>query len=98
MLGERTLVPLHDEGLASFHGRPGIVGDHGHAVGDLNDLLDARNGLGFVASKLATLPPNTGQRSSEAYSIPGTLTSIPKVVLPLTFAGVSRRFWACRSA
>src|SRR6185503_3748846 len=25
----------------------------------------------FVASKLATLPSNTGQRSSEAYSIPG---------------------------
>ena len=45
----------------------------------------------FGASKLATLPPNTGQRATTAYSMPGRRTSIPNVALPSTFAGVSRR-------
>src|SRR5690242_16612430 len=47
--------------------------------------------MAFEPSKLATLPPNTGQRSSEAYSIPGRRTSRPNPAEPLTFSGVSRR-------
>src|SRR5881296_3846950 len=45
----------------------------------------------FVASKRATLPPNTGQRAITATSIPGTFTSIPNWALPSTLGGVSRR-------
>src|SRR5437879_9328160 len=45
----------------------------------------------LVASKRATLPPNTGQRAMTATSIPGTLTSIPNWALPSTLGGVSRR-------
>ena len=54
-------------------------------------FLTPGTAIAFVASKLATLPPNTGQRSSEAYSIPGRRTSSPNPMEPLTFAGVSRR-------
>jgi hypothetical protein len=45
-----------------------------------------------AASKLATLPPNTGQRSATAYSMPGSRTSIPNVARPFAFGGASRRF------
>src|SRR5437762_10646889 len=37
------------------------------------------------------MPPNTGHRSIDAISIPGTLTSIPNTALPSTFTGVSSR-------
>ena len=47
--------------------------------------------LVFAASKLATLPPNTGQRATTAYSMLGRRTSMPNVALPLTLSGVSRR-------
>ena len=49
--------------------------------------------LALESSKLATLPPNTGQRATTACSIPGTRTSIPKIARPSTFSGVSRRLW-----
>ena len=70
-------VPLDDQRLAAFHRGPRVVGDHRHAVRNLHDLLHSGHGLRFVASKLLTLPPNTGQRCNVAYSIPGTFTSIP---------------------
>ena len=54
-------------------------------------FLTPGTAFAFVASKLATLPPNTGQRSSAAYSMPGRRTSSPNPLEPLNFAGVSRR-------
>src|SRR6185437_12715788 len=47
--------------------------------------------IAFEPSKLATLPSKTGQRSNEAYSIPGRRTSSPNPIEPLIFPGVSRR-------
>src|ERR1041385_3382751 len=54
-------------------------------------FLTPGTAMALEPSKLATLPPKTGQRSSEAYSMPGRLTSSPNPIEPLTFAGVSRR-------
>src|SRR5690349_14791702 len=45
----------------------------------------------LVASYDLRVPPNTGQRSIDATSIPGTFTSMPKTALPSTLAGVSSR-------
>ncbi|MEJ0047500.1 MAG: hypothetical protein WDN04_16320 [Rhodospirillales bacterium] len=50
--------------------------------------------LALVASKLTTLPPMTGHCASDAYSMPGSLTSIPNPAVPFTFHGVSRRLVA----
>src|ERR1700688_2284279 len=47
--------------------------------------------LVLEASKLATFPPNTGQRWTTAYSIPGKRTSMPNLALPSTLMGVSKR-------
>ena len=44
-----------------------------------------------VASKLRTLPPNTGERSTLAMSMPGMRTSMPNCAVPFTLDGVSRR-------
>jgi hypothetical protein len=46
----------------------------------------------FAASKLFTLPPNTGHALIEALSIPGSLTSTPYCILPTTLSAVSSRF------
>ena len=50
----------------------------------------------FIASsaplKLIGLPPITGHWAKAAYSMPGSLTSMPNSALPSTFDGVSRRF------
>ena len=59
---------------------------------DLHDLLHAGTALAFVASKLATLPPNTGQRASTAVQHPRKAHIEAKSAVPLTLAGVSRRF------
>ncbi len=48
-VGPLALVPLDDESLAAFHRAPGIVGNHGHAVRNLHDFLDARYGHRFRA-------------------------------------------------
>ena len=45
-----------------------------------------------AASKLLTLPPNTGQRATTAYTIPGSRTSMLNCALPSTLGGVSKRF------
>ena len=45
----------------------------------------------FDASKLATLPPNTGHRCNTAYNMSGRRSSSPNVALPSTLDGVSRR-------
>jgi hypothetical protein len=42
-LADRPLVPLDREGLAPLEGRPGRVGDDGHAARHLDDVLDARH-------------------------------------------------------
>jgi len=41
--------------------------------------------------KLFTLPPNTGQRCTMAYTMPGTRTSRPNCALPSVFGGMSLR-------
>src|SRR5467141_2710662 len=49
-----------------------------------------------VASKLTTLPPNTGGRATRAKSIPGSRTSRPNCAVPSTLEGVSNQcelFW-----
>src|ERR1700687_54400 len=46
----------------------------------------------LAASKLFTLPPNTGQSLIAALSIPGSLTSIPYIILPVVLSTVSSRF------
>src|SRR5450759_2907808 len=43
-------------------------------------------------SKLFTLPPNTGQSLIAALSMPGSLTSIPYIILPVVLSTVSSRF------
>ena len=50
-------------------------------------------GTAFALSalKLATLPPNTGQRTTRAMSMPGSFTSMPNTAVPLTFSGMSSR-------
>ena len=47
--------------------------------------------LALLASNDFSVPPNTGQRSIEAMSMPGTFTSMPNTALPSTLAGVSSR-------
>src|SRR5712691_2683291 len=44
-----------------------------------------------AASKLFTLPPNTGQSLIAAFSIPGSFRSAPYTCAPVTFGIVSRR-------
>ena len=48
-------------------------------------------GIALISSRLAltTLPPNTGHFSNTACSMPGTVTSMPKIGLPVTIAGPS---------
>jgi len=46
----------------------------------------------LAASKLFTLPPNTGESLIAALSMPGSLMSIPYTALPTTLSGVSSRF------
>ena len=57
--------------------------DH-EGVPHAGQRLDSRRG-----SRTSTLPPNTGHFSKTAYSMPGTLTSMPKSGLPVTIAGLS---------
>src|ERR1700730_8320753 len=45
----------------------------------------------LAASKLLTLPPNTGQSLIAALSIPGSLTSLPYIILPVVLSAVSSR-------
>ena len=54
-------------------------------------------GTAFALSALndAGLPPNTGQRTTRATSMPGRLTSMPNSAVPFTFAGTSRRGSGC---
>ena len=47
--------------------------------------------LALAPSKLLTLPPCTGDMAMVAYTMPGSLTSMPKRAVPLTLAGVSSR-------
>ena len=46
----------------------------------------------LAASKLFTLPPNTGQSLIAAHSIPGTVKSMAYIILPVTLSAVSSRF------
>ena len=50
-------------------------------------------GIAFAAaeSTLFTVPPITGHCASEAYTMPGSFTSMPNSAVPLTLAGESRR-------
>src|SRR5664280_386174 len=45
----------------------------------------------LAASKLFTLPLNTGQSLIAALSMPGSLTSIPYIILPVVLSTVSSR-------
>jgi hypothetical protein len=70
----------HSIGSASSAGlgAPPGVGDHGHrAVADRTTLLHAGRFSITAASKLLTLPPNTGQSLMAAFSMPGSLRSMP---------------------
>src|SRR6185295_14175511 len=53
----------------------------------LTPFIDAT----LAASKLLTLPPNTGQALIVALSMPGSLTSMPYIILPVVLSSVSRR-------
>ena len=59
---------------APLRRRPVVVGDDGDAAADLRRRA-ARRATAFALSalKLATLPPNTGQRTTRAMSMPGQL-------------------------
>jgi hypothetical protein len=46
----------------------------------------------LAASKLFTLPPNTGQSLIAAFSIPGNVKSMEYIILPTTLSAVSSRF------
>ena len=46
----------------------------------------------LASSKLASLPPNTGQSLIAAHSMPGSFTSIAKTFEPLSLSAVSSRF------
>src|SRR5207249_3912472 len=48
--------------------------------------------LTLAASKLFTLPPNTGQSLIAALSIPGSFRSVPYTMAPFSLSIVSRRF------
>jgi len=47
--------------------------------------------LALVASNDFIFPPNTGQRATTAYCIPGTRESMPNFAVPLVFATPSNR-------
>jgi len=88
--GEFAFIPLDNERLAAF------IADQccprapqRHSI--LNDLLHTGNGFRFVASKLATFPPKTGQRWSDAYAFPA-LHIDAEHGLPADLRGVSMRF------
>ena len=51
-----------------------------------------RTAFAFSILKPRTLPPNTGQRTSDAYFMPGTRASRPNRALPFTLSRVSSRF------
>ena len=74
-----ALVPLDRQRVERGLGLPPGVGDHrDRVVVDLHDLLHARHAAStLAASKLFTLPPNTGQALIAAFSMPGSLTSMP---------------------
>ncbi len=46
-IGVLAFVELKLQRAPAFHGGPGVVGDHRDAARNLNNLLDAGNGLGF---------------------------------------------------
>ena len=50
-----------------------------------------RRPLTWAASKLTSLPPDTGQCLMAAYSMPGSSVSMPYLMAPLTLTAVSRR-------
>src|SRR6202158_600783 len=58
----------------------------------LTTLLTPFRFMTLAASKLFTLPPNTGQSLIAALSMPGSLTSIPYIILPVVLSTVSSRF------
>ena len=94
----RAFVPLDGQRVPALHGRVGRVADHRHPArcepregGDRENVLTPLTAFAFVASKRLTLPPNTGQRATTAYSMPGTRTSMPKAPLPSTLPGMSAR-------
>jgi hypothetical protein len=47
--------------------------------------------LALPSSTLLSVPPKTGQIAMAAIFMPGSWTSIPYFVLPLTLSGVSSR-------
>ncbi len=52
-------------------------------------LLTPATALALSALKDATLPPNTGERTTRAVSRFGSFTSMPNTAVPLTFSGTS---------
>ena len=49
----------------------------------------------FSAFMLATCAPKAGDRTTTPVSMPGSVTSMPKMASAFTFSGVSRRFTGC---
>ena len=90
--GAGAEVPVDLERVAAELGRPEVVGDDGDAGGHLHHRLarPARPSPS-VASKLFTLPPNTGDRATRAVFMPGICTSMPNCASPVTFSGESSR-------
>ncbi len=56
--GTRTLVPLHGQSLAGFLSLPVTVGDHRHAVIDLNHIDHTGHALGAAGVKTLDLAAN----------------------------------------
>ena len=69
------------ERAPTLHGLPVVLGHHGDPVLEPHHLQHAGHRQGLrLPRHAAHLPPGTGHRSTLAYAMPGSRTSMPKVV------------------
>ena len=71
-IGVLALVILNLQRAAAFHGGPGVVGDNGHAVRDLDHIFHAGNSLGFCGVETCHLPAEDGAALQHGVDHAGT--------------------------
>src|SRR6266436_377164 len=73
-----ALVPAYGHCIEGSLRLPPAIGHDGNSrLTDLKDVPDTLLAVDLAASKLTSLPPNTGQSLIAAQSIPGSFTSKP---------------------
>jgi len=89
--GQRTVVPDNGQRLRSFLRRPEFSATTATPAATATTCRTPATAFAGAASNDFIFPPNTGDRTITAVSMPGTRTSMPNWAWPVTFARESTR-------